>query len=75
MDYQLFMKVKVTCMSCHKDYYLEMTEGQYKRLTESKELIGNIFPGYTPSQRELLISQTCESCWDKIFKSDEYEES
>ena len=69
------MKVKVTCQHCHKDYILEMTEDQYKRLTESNELVGTIFPDYTPGQKELLISQTCESCWEEIFKGgeDEYE--
>lgn len=26
------------------------------------------FPDMTPGQREILISGTCEPCWDRLFK-------
>ena len=37
------------------------------------ELIQNALPELSADQRELLISGTCPTCWDKMFPSDEEE--
>ncbi len=31
------------------------------------ELIQNAMPYLSATERELLISRTCDSCWDKMF--------
>lgn len=33
------------------------------------ELVQNAFPYLTPSERELLISQTCGDCWNQMYSS------
>ena len=33
------------------------------------ELVQNAFPYLTPSERELLISQTCGDCWNQLYSS------
>lgn len=65
------LTVLVKCKYCKKEYPLRMTINQYKRLTEGTELITSIFPDYTPGQRELLISQTCDKCWESIMGPEE----
>ena len=34
------------------------------------ELIQNALPELSDEERELLISKTCDSCWNKLFPED-----
>lgn len=61
------MKVKVECQYCGKEYLLNISEDQYNKLLEGKELIQNIIPEVDPGIREILISGLCPKCWDKTF--------
>jgi hypothetical protein len=38
------------------------------------KLIQEAFPYLSAGQRELLISNTCEKCWEKLFGDGEYDE-
>lgn len=61
------MKVKVECQYCGNEYLLDISEDQYNKLQEGKELIQNIIPEVDPGIREILISGLCPKCWDKTF--------
>lgn len=37
---------------------------------ENGELIQDAMPYLTDGEREVLISGTCDSCWEKMFPSD-----
>ena len=64
-------KFIVKCRSCGRDFMFNITDEQYKQYVNGENLIQRIFPELSASQRELLISRTCEDCWDKLFYDDD----
>ena len=61
-------EIKVTCRVCKKEYTLKVRFEDYLRFDSPyRPHIQDIFPYLTPAERELLISQTCNECWHKIF--------
>lgn len=33
--------------------------------------VQDAFPYLSPSQREMIISKTCQECWNKMFRSED----
>lgn len=62
------MALIVRCAGCHKTFELAATPDQIRRW-RAGEHIQNVMPNLTPGERELLISQTCNSCWDKMWEA------
>ena len=62
------------CPMCGKEFGIEMSDEQYEKYTKGTEFIQDIFPEFTPAQREVLITGICEDCWDKLFPLEEDEE-
>lgn len=60
------VKVIATCMNCHVKYELELKEEDYIKW-RSGTLIQNAFPYLSDDDRELLISEICGKCFDKLF--------
>lgn len=63
----------VTCRFCEKEYDVPATPEQ---LTAWKTglLIQVAMPNLTANQREMLLTQTCGPCWDKLFLDDRRDE-
>lgn len=62
----------VKCTICNTNYKLKVAEEDYIEYTRpNRRHIQDIFPYLTPSERELLISHTCEECWNKMFGDEE----
>ena len=59
--------VPVQCRICGEKYMFIMDKEKFYKLTQTHELIQNIFPDLDRGWRELLISGTCPDCWDRIF--------
>lgn len=55
-----------TCMVCHKPSEVTLTDSEL-RAYKRGAFIQDIFPSWTPAQRELLISGTHPECWNEIF--------
>ncbi len=66
------MILNVQCVHCNTDYEIAVEKKDFDRW-ESGELIQDAMPYLTPGQRELLISNTCDACWDRLFTFDEGE--
>lgn len=64
------MIVEIKCKICGKTHMFEVNPKGYK-LYEEGMLIQKALPELTPNQRELMISQICGTCFDKIFENDE----
>lgn len=66
----------VTCRVCKEQRYVQVRPSEMMRLWKPNrtELIQDIFPDMDAEARELLVSATCGSCWDKMFPPDEEEE-
>ena len=67
------MEVLATCRFCGTTHTLTVDINDYFNWQEGTH-IQDAMPYLTPAERELLISQTCQACWDKMFADDEEEE-
>lgn len=60
----------VRCWMCKKAHGVTAPEEQFKAW-EAGELAQRAFVGMSQSDRELLISQTCNNCFDLLFDGEE----
>lgn len=68
------VSIPVNCKICGTKHILNVPyEGH--RLWRSGVHIQNALPTLSPDERELLISGTCGTCWDKMFPADPEEDS
>ena len=68
------MTDKILQLECaHCDYGEEITvpEADYDAWTGGMKLIQDVFDYLTPAQRELMLSNTCDTCWNKFFPNRE----
>lgn len=61
------MIVKVKCIRCATDHSVFVPDEAYKRWATGKAHIQDALPMLTDDERELLLSDICPSCWNKIF--------
>lgn len=62
--------IQVQCEHCGREFHLEVVEKDLKEFVQppsERRLIQDIFPYLTHQERELLISHTCNECWNKMF--------
>ena len=60
------MEVMATCRFCGTTHTMTVDINDYFNWQEG-ELIQRAMPYLTPGERELLKSQTCQACWDKMM--------
>lgn len=63
------MIYNVTCEHCKTQYSFEVPTGQFFRWVRGDGLIQDLLPELTDGQRELMISRTCDKCWNEIFET------
>lgn len=56
----------ITCVGCGNKQIVTMKVVDYLAWKDGA-LIQNIAPYLSESERELLISQTCDTCWEEMF--------
>lgn len=61
------MEISIACVFCKKYHIIKVSEKGYKKW-KAGELIQRALPKLSADERELLISGTCQECWDKSFK-------
>ena len=62
------------CHICHKEVVIPMTAIQYFVYQDrNRPTIQELFPDLSPELREVLVSNTCPKCWDKMFKTENEE--
>lgn len=64
--------VVIICRSCGHDHDVVVDVDGYDRW-RGGELIQNALPELSAEDRELLISHTCDGCWNMLFPEDEEE--
>lgn len=67
------MYVEVTCRACGKTQKIDVDPAGFKKFEEGIMSIKDALPGLTPGQREMLLSQICEECFDKMFGDEDYD--
>lgn len=55
------------CIVCKQTSMLSLDMDDFLRW-QGGELVQNVWPDWTPDQRELLITGTHPECWDEMFK-------
>ena len=61
-------EIRVTCVHCKREFVLMVRVQDYLLFDmPNRPHIQDIFPYLTPAERELLISHTCQECWNKMF--------
>lgn len=59
--------LQVTCRICKNTYLIKVERADYEKFEAGEGHVQDIFPYLSAADRELLISQTCGTCWDKLF--------
>lgn len=67
------MEVMTTCRFCGTTHTMTVCIDDYFDW-QNGEHIQSAMPYLEPAERELLISQTCQDCWDRMFGQEEEEE-
>lgn len=63
-----YVTVDVECKYCGKVVPLTMKRMQLNAYNEGKKLVTQIFPNESADFREILITQMCSDCWNRIMK-------
>lgn len=58
--------VRINCIECHKMFIVWVVPEQFVAWVRG-ELIQTAMPNLSVGDRELLISNICESCWDEHY--------
>ncbi len=64
----------MNCRRCNEPTYLTASPEQFAEYAlprGERRLVQEIFPDFSIGDRELLISGTCNTCWQELFGSDE----
>lgn len=61
----------IRCRHCRESYIVPISEQEYLNWINKGTFVQDEFPKLNSNERELLISQTCGNCWNKIFNTDE----
>jgi hypothetical protein len=68
-DVDAMIRMTRNCTTCGKPQSIEIKPSSLLAWRNG-ELIQRAFPYLNSSERELLLSGTCEKCWDDMFKED-----
>lgn len=71
------MDINIECAHCHKTYTFKVEQKDYVAWDSGTVLIQDAMPYLTAGERELLVSATCDTCWDRLFtfNADDNEEA
>lgn len=67
------LKLYIECVLCHKKYLVQVDSDAYYKWKNGEGFIQDLMPELSASDRELLISNTCDDCFDMLFNSGDYE--
>ena len=61
----------IKCKLCDKEYAIILDERDFDAWQNGDGYIQNVLGYLTAAERELLISQTCDDCWKKLYGEDD----
>ena len=66
--------VTVRCLLCNTEYILLVNREDWDLYhSPCRPHIQDLFPYLSPDERELLISGTCNECWNEMFGGEDDE--
>lgn len=67
------MKIKCKCWRCRKSFVIRCWRKDYDSWKSGEQLLQEAFYYLSDGNRELLLSNTCDDCWNELFGSEESE--
>jgi hypothetical protein len=58
----------VTCKHCDTEYNVPIKQEDYDEWRDTCGYLQTLTEYLTAGDRELLISQTCDDCWNKLYE-------
>lgn len=65
--------IGVYCLGCYECFDLYVVEKDYNDWVQGTH-VQDAFPYLTEGERELLISRTCDDCFEEMFPEEEEED-
>ena len=65
------MPVIVKCIWCKQSILVSCTQEQLDEWRKGNRLIQDVMPNVPKGERELLISGTCDACFDRMARTEE----
>lgn len=62
----VYRTLTIACCHCGVEQSFDIFSVDYDDW-QAGELAQIAFPYLSPGQREMMISETCDTCWDKMF--------
>lgn len=69
------LNVIVDCIYCRKRFEIKTTVEAFNKWQHEGVNIQDAMPELNANERELLMSNICPECWNKIFPPEEEEKS
>tara|TARA_B100001113_G_scaffold35291_1_gene25120 strand:+ start:611 stop:832 length:222 start_codon:yes stop_codon:yes gene_type:complete len=63
----------VVCDHCRREYNIMADRDDMEAWLSGDKYIQDALAYLSPSERELLISSTCDTCWKKMYGEDDAE--
>lgn len=63
---QTKIRLSIRCAMCTELHFISVEKDDFDRY-KNGEKVQNAFPYLNDGQRELIISQLCNECFDKMF--------
>lgn len=64
----------INCSHCGKAYLLAYDQGDYNDWKSGEKLIQDALYYLSAGDRELLLSKTCDSCWNDMFSDTDFDD-
>ena len=68
-----YHRIRIFCTYCKTEHKILVNISDLKKW-QNGMLIQRAMPYLSPSEREMLISQTCNVCWQEMFKEENEED-
>lgn len=68
------VSLRIECELCGGEFTVEVGKEDYDRYRATSVLCQDAFPYLTEDERELIISQTCGPCWERLWEDEPDEE-
>lgn len=59
--------VLIKCHTCKEYHRIQVTTQDWFYYINGKDLVQNLFPYLNAGERELLITATCDTCFNRLF--------
>ena len=66
--------LQITCWHCNRLFFVNVEKTDHDFWLERLGLAQDIFHYLSAGERELIISRTCDTCFDELFPQDEDED-